>query len=283
MSTGIAYELFTRQIFDQIVNQNSVSTIAIQHNVILQGAKTTHQIDVYWEFEVGGVKYATAVQAKDWANPVNQGELIKFNGVLEDIPGQPRGIFVTKTGYQAGARKFANECGILLYELREASEEDLKNRIKTIVITLVSYAPHASGFNLILDNVWHRNEKERLNIAPNDTFSISIAGMPNEIVFTDITGAPLTNVEKILHSFYPSNYKELEPTLKTHTFSEDTFVITGDARFPKVKVKGLGATVSVSRAEDEIQLGGVDIVRFILRNIVDNSERLFDEDMNLLK
>lgn len=282
MSTGIAYEHFTRHIFDQIVNQNSVNTIDVQRNVFLQGTKTTHQIDVYWEFEVGGVKYATIVQAKDWANPVNQGELLKFKGVLDDIPGQPRGIVVTKTGYQAGAKEFANACGILLYELREASEEDLKNRIKTLVIKLVSYTPHASGFDLILDNVWHRNEKKRLNIAPDDIFRISIAGMTNEIVFTDITGAPLTNVEKILHSFYPSTYKELEPTPKTHTFSEDTFVITGDARFPRVKVKGLSATVSVSRAEDEIQIGGVDIVRFILRNIVDNSERLFDEDMNLL-
>jgi Restriction endonuclease len=60
------------------------------------------------------------VQVKDWMNPVNQGELFKFKGVLDDLPGRPTGIVVTRSGYQKGAREFAHEHGILIYELREA-------------------------------------------------------------------------------------------------------------------------------------------------------------------
>src|ERR1039458_4298024 len=97
-NTGIPYEILTKMIFEDIVNQKSVETIQVRHNVLLTGKTLTHQIDVYWEFVVGGISYRTVVQAKDWATPVNQGELLKFKAVLDDLPGQPRGVFVTRTG-----------------------------------------------------------------------------------------------------------------------------------------------------------------------------------------
>lgn len=117
MSTGISYELVTKQIFQQILDQDSVKTVSVLHDVTLQGNKTSHQIDVYWEFEVGGIRYQTVVQAKDWSRSVEQGELLKLRAVLDDLPGQPRGIMVTRTGYQSGAEDYARAAGILLYEL----------------------------------------------------------------------------------------------------------------------------------------------------------------------
>lgn len=54
--TGIPYETFTQHIFNSILNQNAVKTIEVQHDVILQGKTIAHQIDVYWEFEIGGIK-----------------------------------------------------------------------------------------------------------------------------------------------------------------------------------------------------------------------------------
>ena len=63
------------------------------------------------------------VQAKDWQHRVEQVHLLAFRQVLDDLPGQPRGIFVTRTGYQSGAKEFALAHGILLYELKEADDE----------------------------------------------------------------------------------------------------------------------------------------------------------------
>ena len=71
----------------------------------MKGKSTSHQIDVYWEFELNGIIYKTVVQAKDWNKPVNKGELLKFREVLNDLPGQPKGIFVTRSGYQKEQRK----------------------------------------------------------------------------------------------------------------------------------------------------------------------------------
>jgi len=124
-NTGIPYELVTQQIFLILVNQDVVRNIEVRHDVVLQGKTAKHQIDVYWEFEVAGIRYATVVQAKDWSSLVNQGELLKFKAVLDDLPGQPRGIVVTRSGYQSGAEEFAKAHGILLFQLIEQPAQSI--------------------------------------------------------------------------------------------------------------------------------------------------------------
>ena len=49
---------------------------------------------------------------KEVSFDVDQGEVIQFKGVLDDLPNQPRGIFVTRTGFQSGAIEFAKKEGI---------------------------------------------------------------------------------------------------------------------------------------------------------------------------
>lgn len=106
--TGRPYEKLTQQIFAEVLHRDEVRSIEVKHDVILAGKTTDHQIDVYWEFEQGGIRYITVVQAKDWTTrAVEQGELLKFKAVLDDLAHQPRGVFVTRTGYQEGALAFA--------------------------------------------------------------------------------------------------------------------------------------------------------------------------------
>src|SRR5258706_13121155 len=110
--TGRNYELLARAIFQQLHDQDVVPGVVVEHNVIKQGTKTKHQIDVYWELTLGGVTYCAVVQAKNWADPVDQGEVLKFEAVLGDRPGQPRGIMVTGKGYQPGAPNLPTSCGL---------------------------------------------------------------------------------------------------------------------------------------------------------------------------
>ncbi len=99
VNTGIPYEVLVQQIFQTIANETKADrTIDVQHNVTLQGITLRHQIDVYWEFEHLGIMHKVVVQVKDWNKRVDQGELLKFKTVLEDLPGQPRGVVVTRKG-----------------------------------------------------------------------------------------------------------------------------------------------------------------------------------------
>ena len=81
-NTGKEYEKLAQYIFDQIVNQNQAENIVVQHDVILEGESTTHQIDVFWKFKVGDETYCAIVQAKDWKTKVPQKEML-FISLIE--------------------------------------------------------------------------------------------------------------------------------------------------------------------------------------------------------
>src|ERR1051325_2674060 len=111
--TGLYYEVLSQKIYDSMVNQNRVTNIDVLHDKTFPGKTTRHQIDVYWEFEEAGITYRNIVQVKDWGGPVTKGEMLKFLKVIEDLPNQPRGIFISKNGYQKGAKEVAEKHGIL--------------------------------------------------------------------------------------------------------------------------------------------------------------------------
>ena len=126
-NTGTQYEKLVQEIYQSILNYDTnakgINSITVQHNVSLLGKSgNTHQIDVYWEFEMAGIKHMTIVEAKDWQTPVKQEQVHSFKTVLDDIPGTPCGIYVSRGGFQSGAKTFAAHHGIKLMQIGESKD-----------------------------------------------------------------------------------------------------------------------------------------------------------------
>lgn len=118
MNPNIAYEKFTQEVYQELVDADVVRTTAVQHNVKLKGASgCDHQIDVYWEYELAGIKHKVAIECKNYNKLVPIGKVRDFYGVLSDL-NNVVGVMVTKVGYQRGAKTYAKEKGIILRELR---------------------------------------------------------------------------------------------------------------------------------------------------------------------
>ena len=134
MNPNTEYERFTQEIYQQLVNLDVVRTTKVQHDVKLEGRSgQKHQIDVYWEYEIAGNKHRVAIECKNYNTLVPIGKVRDFKGVLDDLNGV-NGIMVTKIGYQEGAKKYAQEYGISLKELRtprygETIIGEIENRI----------------------------------------------------------------------------------------------------------------------------------------------------------
>ena len=103
-NTGIPYEFAVQSIFQEILNCEAASTIKVKHDSEVRGKSTRHKIDVLWKFTVAGIKYLTIVQARDWNQTIKQEAILVFRAVLDDIPGQPRGIIITQCGFQRGEK-----------------------------------------------------------------------------------------------------------------------------------------------------------------------------------
>jgi len=144
-NTGVAYEKLVQGIFQAIHDQEEVATITVEQNKTLKGKISTHQVDVYWKFQKGVIEHEVIVQAKDWRSVVKQGDLFHFKCVLDDLPNQPRGIFVTRTGYQQGAKDFAAAQGIILYELDEPPP---KKNITITTLGWINFAAEIRSFKV---------------------------------------------------------------------------------------------------------------------------------------
>jgi len=159
-NTGISYEKLVTTIYENLLQQEDVENLEIKHNAHIQGRTSAHQIDVYWRFKIGGVEYKTVVQCKDWKNKVSQTEVQAFDRILKDISGQPRGIMITRTGYQAGAKRWAEAEGIILYTLREPiTDEDWHGIVRKIIVDFTFSFPHGDKAVIEVDQAWLQTEK----------------------------------------------------------------------------------------------------------------------------
>jgi hypothetical protein len=111
------YELLVANILRGISKLDGLKKSEVQHNIQMKGISgAVHQIDVYWEFEIGPITYKTVVQAKDQGKRIDFPTVNTFKGVLDDLVGRPRGMMVTRKGYDTGnIQKIADSYGISLF------------------------------------------------------------------------------------------------------------------------------------------------------------------------
>lgn len=269
-NTGKEYEKLTQYIFDQIVNQQQVNTIDVQHDVLLQGKSTSHQIDVYWKFEVGGEEYSTIVQAKDWKNKVPQKEMLAFNDIIRDLPYGTKGIFVSQAGYQKGAIDVAKANGITIYELRPPISSDWDGYIKTINISIEMKHPVYENIEISIDEEWL---KEHTEIQMGNRLHFCCAG--DDFLYNENNVPYITFKDLIMFlvNKNPNDVKYVE-----HTFDKDTFAVIENKH---VKIKCIKGNFGYSFSSDSIVIDAEDFVGAVLKNVVSGDSKLFDKQYRL--
>ena len=79
------YELFTRHVYEVIVNSSALNPTYVKQDLKLKGISgLEHQIDVYFEFENHCGKHRVAIECKNYSSLVPIGKIRDFFGVLHD-------------------------------------------------------------------------------------------------------------------------------------------------------------------------------------------------------
>ncbi|MBY0549693.1 MAG: restriction endonuclease [Candidatus Obscuribacterales bacterium] len=180
---GKPYELLVKEVMAGLIELkgNGLKTTRIEHDIELEGLtalgngkRTKHQIDVYWEFEMGPSTYKTVIQAKAWNQTIDFPMINAFRGVLIDLPGQPKGIMVTIKGFQKGVLDYAKALGIDLCILRPATPEDFTGDIPALTAELNAFHFKASCVQTAFDgNIdQHREQIEDFMRQPASKIAI---------------------------------------------------------------------------------------------------------------
>jgi hypothetical protein len=270
-NTGKPYEVLTEQVFTRLLAQSNVCA-SVERDVILEGKSTKHQIDVTFEFVAGPTTYRTIVQCKDWASSVKQEQVLAFQAVLTDIAGQPRGIMVSRSGFQEGARCVAEHHGIELYELREPRDEDWNGLIRAFEVTLHLRAPHFDNVRLILDEPWLREEVARRAL-PGLDLQLRLSPAESPVLFE--SGEPC-DLNRILNGYVPADGPG--PLQVRHMLTERAFIEAASAPISRLPVLGLEATITVYDHHRSFRVSLDHLIAYCFRDVLGGTVQFLGVD-----
>lgn len=147
------YEKFVRDIMEALLRGQGLQTVAVQHNVQVAGTSRTHQVDVYWEYRLGGVLHRVIINCKRYNSTVAVTDVLTLSGVLHDMPGV-RGLIVTTIGFQKGAVEYAKTHQIGLKVVRPPKDDDWEGRLREVHLDLQIREPELIGCDVQLDREW---------------------------------------------------------------------------------------------------------------------------------
>lgn len=112
------FEERVKHIYDALLNINR-EKVAVSRDVKLKGHDgLVHQFDVYYEFSRAGVSHRVAIECKDKSRPIDKDAVMAFRGKVFDVLGL-QGVMVSAKGYQSGAKKYAEDNGIIAITMEQ--------------------------------------------------------------------------------------------------------------------------------------------------------------------
>lgn len=269
-----AYEKLVQDIY-QTLHKSEFNTINVEHNKKVAGKSGCHhQIDVYWEFEMVGEIHRVARECKNYSNEIKIGNIRDFFGVIYDI-GNVKGIFITKVGYQSGAKQFADYYNISLKEVRLPTQEDWKGRVKTIQVDLNALIYDVKERDIILDCEWLRDKNLK-----NEISSLTISSSSrneNEILIYDSSGKVITDFYKMKMNL-PHERKEAKALEHSYDFADGFIDIPN---LGKIKINSVKFTYNVLLATEQVVSDGEAIAKAILKDVKSGDIKFFDKYGNV--
>jgi len=266
------YELFTREICQQLADANIVKSTKILHNIRLEGkCGHKHQIDVYWEYEIAGVIHKVAIECKNYSKPIAIGKVRDFFGVLYDL-NDVAGIMVTKVGFQEGAKKFAKQYSISLKELRNPTREECI--IGELITTISSNIRHTL---FLVDEEWAKNKgydfkayRRKLDMIHFTNKWSNSSHIPIELNDRNIcndSGKAISSLDE-LENKIPADHNGIDDI--TFTF-EDAYV---NAKWGITKIKEVQYSYEHDTQTSNIRLDVSGFVKAILKDALNGEIQL---------
>ncbi|HHX8361433.1 TPA: restriction endonuclease [Vibrio alginolyticus] len=266
--SGLEFELLVRAIYEQILSQEDIKNIMVQHDVKKEGRSgQKHQVDLYWEFEVAQTVHRVAVECKEYKNPVQIGKIRDFYGVIEDL-GNTSGVFVTTSKYQKGAITYAQSKGIQLKIVETPTDE----RVDTFTT------------NIHLNNLYDVKASPRLDMDwlidianIEEGTPICIEAPQDELILQDVDGNYVCSFYELECKLPRSN--ESRKNL-SHTYSfTDTFLTWPNSPYQPLKILGIDYTYNeVVNTTSSVSKFRVEAEK-LLKDVMDDKLFMFNKSV----
>lgn len=269
---GTDFELLVKAIYEEILSSENYENIIVEHDVKIKGKSGQfHQIDVYWEFIVAGIKHKVAVECKEYNKSVSIGKIRDFYGAIDDI-GDIHGIFVTTIGYQSGAITYAEHKNISLKTISEPTQEEIEAVEVIREIDLNIYALCIGNLEILpeFDNQWIIK-----NTSIKDGDKIEFGGLSNEIKVIDSYYNNLGSIHDLQNKLPRSPDNTVGLTYKMQF--DDGFLISPNSQFPPLKINSIEFKYDTYTISTHSKMKFKLIAEAILKDIITGDTHLYKQ------
>lgn len=190
MNPNTEYEKLVANIYRGILQYEGYKNLRVDHDVTLIGKSgASHQIDVFWEFQIAGTTYRTCIECKNYKSAVKKMHVAAFAEIIRDI-GNANGIMATTESFQKGAKLLAQENNVRLVLVNYLIKE----------IHITSH-PIATNYSNVKLNFNDQSIKEALNKAGLEKFELGYNFSGNHYL-TDSNGLPKLTFNNILNGHH---------------------------------------------------------------------------------
>lgn len=262
MKAGTEYEQFVKSVYEAFLAQDGLTVNVEMHKIIKGKSGAKHEIDVYWQFEIAGKIYKTAVECKHYNSTIEKGHVQEFWAKLDDI-GDISGIMATKKGYQKGALTFGQYNNIEMLIIKEPAYTDFpENSVLGFNITLNIISPKITKRDFKFDKDWMLQK----GFAP-EHFSIHVT---NYIARIDNkkTNENLSVLDFEKKYVLADKNNQLGPNTYAVSFVFDEAYFIDDAG-EVYKLKGVDYEYVVNIYDEKIIIDGLSAVEAIIKRVKD--------------
>lgn len=114
------FEEFCMELLKSYAIEEGLKEFSIDHNVKMEAADGTYQIDIYSSFTAVGVQFHVLCECKQYTSPVKRERVELLESRLKSL-GMHKGILLSTSGFQSGAIQFAKAHGIALIQVYDQS------------------------------------------------------------------------------------------------------------------------------------------------------------------
>ncbi len=128
-------ESYVQYVYSTLLNLKDEGVVVSANATFIGKSGARHEIDVFYQFERSRITHKVAFECKYLKRKVEKSDVIDFHGKIKDI-GNIQGIFVSKNGYQKGAKEYASHYDIRLLTIGDLPTLNilLANRIESVAL-----------------------------------------------------------------------------------------------------------------------------------------------------
>lgn len=128
-------ESHVQDVYQQLLDIQDTKTMVARDVQISGREGSSYQIDVYYEFEMAGIRHRIAVECKNRSRPLERDSVLAFHAKIHEC-SLSHGVIVSSGGFQKGAREFAEKNNITLMDYSELPSIGnlLSRRLANVVI-----------------------------------------------------------------------------------------------------------------------------------------------------